>query len=286
MGDEENRTNGGTGDGTALLNQAEHLMENSYAGSDEDCGVFAHSRRYGMSLTVQKLSKLSHADDVEANLTTFERLMQAYYIDHPQWTVMLVPQLTVNAQTVHGEELFWRLRGSNPRHQWGDIIISDFVEWEGKSYQELVVRVSDLSLKWMKDYSGGQEGSGADCIEHVKFTMGTGKKARYSSKSGRWLHSGQEGAGSFLVIRVREWSLLKGHVARECKTDAPIQGKPASGGSGLSNTKPVKERGPLLCQKIGHIVSQLESNNSTWRISVGVWRRYVHQATCFATFMS
>lgn len=45
-----------------------------------------------------KLTKLSDADDVEAYLTTFERMMQASKIPKERWVYKLAPQLTGRAQ--------------------------------------------------------------------------------------------------------------------------------------------------------------------------------------------
>ena len=48
-----------------------------------------------------KLSKFSEADDVEAYLTTFERMMVVFEVDHAQWVYNLAPQLMGKAQKVY-----------------------------------------------------------------------------------------------------------------------------------------------------------------------------------------
>ena len=48
-----------------------------------------------------KLSKLSEADDVEAYLTTFERMMAVYEVDRARWAFKLAPQLTGKAQQAY-----------------------------------------------------------------------------------------------------------------------------------------------------------------------------------------
>ena len=45
-----------------------------------------------------KLTKLHEKDDVEAYLTTFERLMAAYEVPKKKWSYKLAPQLTGKAQ--------------------------------------------------------------------------------------------------------------------------------------------------------------------------------------------
>ena len=48
-----------------------------------------------------KLSKFSETDDVEAYLTTFERMMTAYEVDRARWAFKLAPQLTGKAQQAY-----------------------------------------------------------------------------------------------------------------------------------------------------------------------------------------
>ena len=45
-----------------------------------------------------KVTKLTEADDVEAYLTTFEHLMQAYQVPQERWAFKLAPQLVGKAQ--------------------------------------------------------------------------------------------------------------------------------------------------------------------------------------------
>ena len=44
------------------------------------------------------LSKLTEEDDIEAYLTTFERMMEGYSIDKGKWSYKLAPNLTGRAQ--------------------------------------------------------------------------------------------------------------------------------------------------------------------------------------------
>ena len=45
--------------------------------------------------------KLSDQDDIEAYLTTFERVMRAYEVKEERWAVKLAPQLTGKAQLAY-----------------------------------------------------------------------------------------------------------------------------------------------------------------------------------------
>ena len=48
-----------------------------------------------------KVSKLTEADDIEAYLTTFERLMEAFSVPKERWVFKLAPQLTGKAQQAY-----------------------------------------------------------------------------------------------------------------------------------------------------------------------------------------
>ena len=48
-----------------------------------------------------RVAKLTEQDDIEAYLTTFERLMIAYEVPEEQWTFMLAPQLVGKAQQAY-----------------------------------------------------------------------------------------------------------------------------------------------------------------------------------------
>ena len=48
-----------------------------------------------------KLTKLTESDDVEAYLTTFERMMEAYQVDKAKWAYLLAPQLTGKVQQAY-----------------------------------------------------------------------------------------------------------------------------------------------------------------------------------------
>lgn len=52
----------------------------------------------GLGAGQPKLTKLADSDDIEAYLTTFERLMAVCGVDRARWSYMLAPQLTGKAQ--------------------------------------------------------------------------------------------------------------------------------------------------------------------------------------------
>ena len=78
------------------------MMRNLVEKSQRDEGI---NRVGGEQI---KLTKLSESDDVEAYLTTFEGMMEAYRVEKSKWAYLLAPQLTGKAQQAYaamaGEE--------------------------------------------------------------------------------------------------------------------------------------------------------------------------------------
>ena len=111
-----------------------------------------------------KLTKFSEStDDIEAYLTTFERLMTAHNVDTARWAYMLAPQLTGKAQQAFAA-MPSTSSGSYDQVKTAILRRYDISEEtyrqrfrgasckEGESYRELAVRLSDLLDKWMKEY--------------------------------------------------------------------------------------------------------------------------------------
>ena len=48
-----------------------------------------------------KLTRLSDSDDIEAYLTTFERIMEVHVVSRDRWSFKLAPQLTGKAQQAY-----------------------------------------------------------------------------------------------------------------------------------------------------------------------------------------
>ena len=117
-----------------------------------------------------KVTKLTEADDIEAYLTTFERLMKAYEVPRNRWSYKLAPQLVGKAQQAYAamsadesadyehvkkailrrydineESYRQRFRGAKRK--------------EGETSRELAARLEDLVDKWMQ---------GRDKIEAIK----------------------------------------------------------------------------------------------------------------------
>ena len=115
-----------------------------------------------------KLTRLSDQDDVEAYLTTFERMMVAYEIKEARWAFKLAPQLTGKAQQAYA---------TMPSAKAGDyqelkkaILVRYDINEETyrqrfrtakpnntETPRELVTRLRDTADKWLKGCKTAQE---------------------------------------------------------------------------------------------------------------------------------
>ena len=110
-----------------------------------------------------KLQKLTESDDIEAFLTTFERMMLAYEIRRERWAYKLAPNLTGKAQQAYAamptEEAgnYEALKVAILRRY--DINQETYRQRfrqtsrkDSETYRDLAVRLMDLLKKWMKDH--------------------------------------------------------------------------------------------------------------------------------------
>lgn len=108
--------------------------------------------------------KLSQSDDVEAYLTTFERMMEAYEVDRAHWAFKLSPQLTGKAQQAYA---VLSAEDATDYHQLKAAILKRYnineetycqrfrtaAKRGNESHQELMARLQDMARKWMKGCS-------------------------------------------------------------------------------------------------------------------------------------
>ena len=109
-----------------------------------------------------KVSKLTEADDIEAYLTTFERVMTVQEIAAEHWALWLAPQLTGKAQQAYAA-----LRAEEA-HQYEAVKSAILRRYDiseetyrqrfrtaepgdGESPVELTTRLRDVAEKWLKD---------------------------------------------------------------------------------------------------------------------------------------
>ena len=74
------------------------VVEHSHRG---EVGSLASGKQVTADRDPLKLPHLTEDDDIEAFLTTFERMMTAYSVDPVRWAFKLAPQLTGRAQQAY-----------------------------------------------------------------------------------------------------------------------------------------------------------------------------------------
>ena len=106
-----------------------------------------------------KLTKLTESEDIEAFLTTFERMMQVYGVDEACWAYKLAPQLTGKAQQAYAalsaedaakypEVKAAILRRYDINEETYRQRFRETRKKTGESYNELVIRLQDQFKKW------------------------------------------------------------------------------------------------------------------------------------------
>ena len=108
--------------------------------------------------------RLTESDDIEAYLTTFERLVTSANLERQHWAVKLAPYLTGKVQQAYAalssddasnytklkEAILHRYNITVERYRQQFRATS---KKPGESYQELVMRLGHLASKWLKDYT-------------------------------------------------------------------------------------------------------------------------------------
>ena len=115
-----------------------------------------------------KLTRLGAQDDVEAYLTTFERIMEVNEVSRERWPFQLAPQLTGKAQQAYAA-----LPPDDAKDY--DVVKTAILRWynineetyrqrfralkpkEDESPQELMTRLQDLASRWARETTTHQE---------------------------------------------------------------------------------------------------------------------------------
>ncbi|XP_064399260.1 uncharacterized protein LOC135345747 [Halichondria panicea] len=109
-----------------------------------------------------KLTKLAETDDIEAYLTTFERMMTSYEIPADRWVYKLAPHLTGQAQKAYAAMptdeaidyetvkktilIRYDITKESYRHRFRTA-----TRKTGESSRELATRLNDLASKWLQE---------------------------------------------------------------------------------------------------------------------------------------
>ena len=115
-----------------------------------------------------KLTKLTEADDIEAYLTTFERMMAAYEVEETRWVYKLAPQLTGRAQQAYAA-LTPEASGTYDEVKEAIVRRYDITDETyrqrcrttkkkpDETYRELATRARDLATKWTRGCTTQEE---------------------------------------------------------------------------------------------------------------------------------
>ena len=125
--------------------------------TDQSTAVRAHT-----DIEPVKLTRLTEEDDIEAYLTSFERIMTAHEVSRERWPFKLAPQLTGKAQQAYAalppnEAMTYDtiktaiLRRYNINEETYRQRFRKLKAKEGESPQELMTRLKDLATRWMRD---------------------------------------------------------------------------------------------------------------------------------------
>ena len=142
----------------------------------------ATSRGTGEAKDSLKLAKLGDEDDIEAYLTTFERMMAAYEVEKRRWTYKLAPQLSGRAQQAfaameqakagdYEEVKAAILRRYDINEETYRQRFRAAKKKEGESHRELAIRLQDAVGKWTKDCTSVQQIREAIVTEQLLSTL-------------------------------------------------------------------------------------------------------------------
>eukprot|EP00731_Ephydatia_muelleri_P025636 Em0017g719a len=107
-----------------------------------------------------RVVKLADRDDIEAYLTTFERLMSAYNIPKDRWIFKLAPQLSAILRRYDITEETYRQRFRE--------ITKNVVE----SHRDVSIRLGDQANKWLKGLTTVEQVKEAIVLEQLLYTLG------------------------------------------------------------------------------------------------------------------
>jgi len=129
-----------------------------------------------------KVTKLTEEDDIEAYLTTFERLMKAYEIREERWAFKLAPQLVGKAQQAYAAmnpedaKDYTKLKQAILRRY--DINEESYrqrfrstTRKQGETNRELAARLDDIAEKWMQGCETKEELKDLVVLEQLVNTL-------------------------------------------------------------------------------------------------------------------
>ena len=132
-----------------------------------------------------KVWKLSEKDDIEAYLTTFERMMVAFRVVKVRWVFKVAPQLTVKAQqayaTMAAENMggYDQLKAAilqryNITEETYWVRFQSVTHTREESYTEMATWVMDLTRKWTRQCADADAVQEMIAVEQLLHSMPVG----------------------------------------------------------------------------------------------------------------
>ena len=190
-----------------------------------------------------KLTKLGESDDIEAYLTTFERMMAAYGVDRSQWVCRLAPHLTGKAQQAYAAmstedaSTYEEVKAAVLRRY--DISTETYRQRfregrlkEGETHRELATRLLDLASKWTKECTTVRDVVEVIVKEQLLDTMPASVPV--------WVHE-----------RMPQDSAEAGQLADDYAQARKVSGSGHPGGK--RGERPVEQRRCYGCKQVGHV---------------------------------
>ena len=240
--------------------------------------------RQGRSEPEVKLTKLTDQDDIEAYLTTFERMMIAYEVDKSRWAFKLAQQLTGKAQQAYAA---MPIAESGKYDEVKEAILRRYeIDEEAYRYRfrsvkkepeetnrELAVRLRDLCTKWTRACKTKEEVIELIIMEQLLNTMPPNvriwvgeRKPQTSVEAGQLADdyqqarrraqdgSRQEPKKVPNLQRKCHTCSETGHLARDC---------PKQGNNSMRREQPRKQESDICCfncHQKGHVSRNCPSN--------------------------
>jgi hypothetical protein len=255
-------------------------------------GSAALSAPRGSGAEAIKLTRLGEKDDIEAYLTTFERIMEVNEVAKERWPFQLAPQLTGKAQQAYAALTPENakdydavkntiLRRFNINEETYRQRFRSLKPKEEESPQELMTRLQDLAARWTKDAATHRELLNLLVREQFLRVLPTEVEIAVMERKPKDCTEASQFAANYLQARASSIASKKpkvpatncprcgghGHWARECPQARDAEGgqRPSSNqGSSPSTRGPKDPRSSIsdiqkvkcfACNEKGHYAS-------------------------------